>query len=180
MKTPRAFLVSPRTDRAGFTLPEIVLALAIVATAFIAVLGMLPAGLNQSRQAADSTVIATILDDLHNRLQGQRLQTGFTTFSPAFFDDHGVFIPPDAAPKEQERRLYRAEVKIGTWSTPPPGTSGLRPITIALWWPVDTKGRHWPDLGRPNPTTVVTYAATRLTGPDWSAIDTAYLPKIEF
>jgi uncharacterized protein (TIGR02598 family) len=178
MRYHHALLVSPRTNRAGFTLTEIVLALAIIATAFIAVLGLLPAGLNQSRQAADSTVVAAILEDLSNRLQGQKLQTGAASFSPAFFDDHGVFIPTTASPSDQERRLYRAEVKIGAWKTRPAGTSALRPITIELSWPVNTKTGL--ALGKDNPKTVVTYTATTLTGPDWAAIDTSYVPKIEF
>jgi uncharacterized protein (TIGR02598 family) len=178
MNRSNALLVSPRTHRAGFTLTEIVLALAIVATAFIAVLGLLPAGLNQSRQAADSTVVAAIFEDLQNRLQGQKLQTGAASFSPAFFDDHGIFIPTSAAPTEQARRLYRAEVKIGTWQTRPSGTSALRPVTIELSWPVDAKTGL--ALGTDNPKTVVTFTATTLTGPDWAAIDTTYVPKIEF
>ena len=178
MRPIRALLVSPRTDRAGFTLVEVVLALAIVATAFIAVLGLLPAGLSQSRQAADSTVVAAIFEDLHNRLQGQRLQTGTASFSPAYFDDHGLLIPPDAGPSEQARRLYRADVRIGAWKDKPAGTSGLRPVTLELSWPVNpTTGQA---LGPGNPKTLVTYTATTLTGPDWSAIDTTYVPKIEF
>ena len=178
MTRNRAPLVSPRTNRAGFSLTEIVLALAIIATAFIAVLGLLPAGLNQSRQAADSTIVAAILEDVNNRLQGQKLQTGPAAFSPAFFDDHGVFIPATAAPADQARRLYRAEVNIGTWKTKPTGTSALRPITIQVSWPVDT--RTGLAVGTGNPKTSVTYTATALTGPDWTAIDTTYVPKIEF
>ena len=178
MRRNRAPLVSPRTNRAGFTLTEIVLALAIIATAFIAVLGLIPAGLNQSRQAADSTVVAAILEDVNNRLQGQKLQTGAPSFSPAFFDDHGVFIPATAASADQARRLYRAEVKIGTWKTRPSGTSVLRPITIQVSWPVDLKTGL--ALGTGNPKTTVTYTVTALTGTDWPAIDTSYVPKIEF
>jgi uncharacterized protein (TIGR02598 family) len=181
MKPFRALLVSPRTDRAGFTLVEVVLALAIVATAFIAVLGLLPAGLNQSRQAADSTVVAAIFEDLHSRLQGQDISgtTSFAaSFSPAFFDDHGVFIPSTAGPSEQARRLYRADVKIGTWKDKPAGTSGLRPVTLELSWPVNPATGQ--ALGAGNPKTLVTYTATTLTGPDWRAIDTTYVPKIEF
>jgi uncharacterized protein (TIGR02598 family) len=173
-----AHLVSPRTDRAGFTLTEIVIALAVIAIAFVALLGLLPAGLNQSRQAADSTVTAAILEDLHHRLQGQKLQAGPASFSPAFYDDHGVFIPAGASAAEQARRLYRAEVKIGTWKTKPAGTSALRPVTIELSWPVDSKSGL--AIGPGNPRSVVTYTATTLTGPDWTAIDTTYVPKIEF
>lgn len=178
MTRHHALPVPPRTHRAGFTLTEIVLALAVIATAFIAVLGLLPTGLDASRQAADSTVVATILEDLHNRLQGQPLKTGAASFSPAFFDDHGVFIPADANPGERARRLYRAEVKVGAWKNKPAGTSALRPVTIELSWPVNVQTGG--ALGKDNPKTVVTYAATALTGSDWAAIDTSFVPKIEY
>lgn len=180
MKSDRALLDSPRTHRAGFTLTEIILALAIISTAFIAVLGLLPAGLDQSRAAADSTVVATILEDLNNRLQGQKLQSGAPLFSPAFFDDHGNYLPPNPSAADQERRLYRADVKVSSWKTVPTGTSGLRPVTIELSWPVNTRDKNGAAIGKDNPKTVVTYAVTRLTGPDWINIDTAYVPKIEY
>lgn len=173
-----ALLVSPRTTRAGFTLTEIVLTLGVISIAFVGILGLLPAGLNASRQAANSTVVAAILEDLHNRLQGQPLKTGVAGFSPAFFDDHGVFIAPDAPPGQLTRRLYRADVKIGAWNTRPANTSALRPITISLSWPVDSKSGT--ALGKDNPKTVVTYCATTLTGSDWAVIDPSYIPKIEY
>lgn len=186
--------VSPRTHRAGFTLTEIVLALAVIAIAFVGVLGLLPAGLDASRQAADSTVVAEILEDLHNRLQGQQLKTGAVGFSPAFYDDHGNFLdtPKNTA---NPSRLYRAEVKISSWQAASSNKQGsaalkpantgvsLRPITISLYWPVDANGTP---LGKKNannqvePKTVVTYCATSLAGSDWAVIDTSYIPKIEY
>ena len=76
------------------------------------------------------------------------------------------------------RRLYRADVQIGAWSTPPTGTSGLRPIIIKLSWPVDPASGD--PLGANNPQTVVTYTATVLTGSNWTAIDPTYVPTIEY
>ena len=172
----RALLVSPRTDRAGFTLTEIVLALAVIATVFVGGLGLLPAGLTQSREAAESTVVSTILEDLNNRLRGEKLQKGVVSFNPAYFDDHGVFIPNDAAAADLARRLYRADVAVGEWSKQPAGTGSLRPLTIRLSSPVDAKGDP---VGVSNPKVVVTYPVTALTG-NWQAIDFSYEPKIEF
>ena len=177
MKPSRAWPVPPRTLRAGFTLVEIVLALAVIATAFVAVLGLLPAGLEASRQATDSTVVGTILADLDQRLQGQPLKSGSASFSPAYFDERGAFIPANAEPADLARRLYRAEVKIGTWKNKPAGTSALRPVTIELSWPVDPGSGL--ALGKDNPKTAVTYAVTTLTGTDWPAIDPSFVPKIE-
>ncbi len=163
-------------ERRGFTLTEVTLALAIIGIVFVALLGLLPAGLNASRQAADSTVTAVILENLHNRLQNQVLKTGPADFSPAFFDVHGVFISPDAKDAQTDR-VYRADVTIGDWNKRPGGTSSLRPIIIAVSWPLDSITGE-PVAG--NPKTTVTYAATALTGTDWPAIDPTHKEKIEF
>jgi uncharacterized protein (TIGR02598 family) len=171
-------LVSPRTSRAGFTLTEIVLTLGVISIAFVGILGLLPAGLSASRQATNSTVVAAILEDLHNRLQGQPLKTGVPSFSPVYFDDHGVYIAPDAPSETQARRLYRADVKIGAWNTRPANTSALRPITIALSWPINTQTGT--PLSTDNPKATVTYCATTLTGSDWAVIDPSFIPKIEY
>jgi len=178
MRLNHALPVSPRTSSAGFTLTEVVLALGVVATALVAIIGLLPAGLDAARHAANSTVIAAVLEDLNNRLQGQPLTTGPAAFSPAFFDDHGVFLDPTVKPSNTSRRLYRADVQIGSWSTPPTSTSALRPIIIKLSWPVDPASGT--PLGSNNPQTVVTYTATVLTGNNWTAIDPTYVPTIEY
>ena len=173
-----------RSQTAAFTLTEIVLALAIIATAFVAILGLLPAGLDASRQAANATIVATILDDLHHRVQHQPLQVGEVALSPAFYDDRGGFIPADATPEEKARRYYRAEVRIGDWKVRPANTSELRPITIELSWPVLTSTGE--ALGADNPKAVATYSVTTLTGPDWALIyppgrtDLQYQAKVEF
>jgi uncharacterized protein (TIGR02598 family) len=61
MNSQRVRSCSPRTRRAAFTLVEIVLAIAVIATALVSLLALLPAGMNASRQAADSTIVAVIL-----------------------------------------------------------------------------------------------------------------------
>jgi uncharacterized protein (TIGR02598 family) len=162
--------------RRAFTLTEVTLALAIIGIVFVALLGLLPAGLNASRQAADSTVTAVILENLHNRLQNHVRKTGPADFSPAYFDVHGVLIAPDAKDAQTDR-VYRADVAIGDWHKRPNGTSSLRPITIGISWPINTTTGE-PAAG--NPKTTVTYAATALTGTDWPAIDPTYQEKIEF
>jgi len=172
-----AHRVSPRTARAGFTLTEVVLALGIIAIAFVGVLGLLPAGLQASRQAADSTVVGAVLEDVHNRLQGQPLVAGPANFSPAYYDDHGAYIDPASTAAVLARRLYRADVQIGTWQSQPAGTSALRPVTISLSWPLDQQGNA---VGKVNPQTVVTYPATTLSGSNWAAIDPTFIPKLEY
>jgi uncharacterized protein (TIGR02598 family) len=171
----RIFTHAPQNP--GFTLTEVALALTIVATVLVALLGLLPAGLNASKEAANSTVVSVILEDLHNRLQGEVLKPGDADFSPAYFDVHGVFISPKAAAAERTKRVYRADVRIGKWFKRPDGTSALQPVTFEVSWPIDVATGE-PAAG--NPKTTVTYTVTALTGTDWSSIDPSYQPKIEF
>lgn len=173
-----------RSKTAAFTLVEIVLTLAIIATAFVAVLGLLPAGLEASRQAANATIVASILEDLHHRVQHQPLQSGVVAFSPAFYDDRGGFIADDTTPEEKARRYYRAEIRISEWRQRPAHTSQLLPISVELSWPVQvTTGEA---IGIDNPKVQVTYPATTHTGPDWAQIyppgrpDLQYRAGIEF
>ena len=75
----------------GFTLVEVVISLGIVAFAFIPVLGLLPFGLDVSRQAVDATVCAQIAQQLTSQAQ----QTDFSDIdslagqSAMLFDDQG-------------------------------------------------------------------------------------------
>jgi uncharacterized protein (TIGR02598 family) len=167
-----------RPTPAAFTLVEIILALAVIATALVAVIGVLPVGMDSSRQAVSQTAVALILEDLHNRLQKETLQPGPASFSPAYFDVHGVFIGSDATPAELAGRLYRADVAVAKWQTPPANTSALLAATVALSWPVDPASGK--PLGASNPRTTVTFGVTELTGPAWQAIDPTFTPKIEF
>ncbi|HET6409009.1 MAG TPA: prepilin-type N-terminal cleavage/methylation domain-containing protein [Chthoniobacteraceae bacterium] len=164
--------------RSGFSLTEIVFAIAIIATAMIAVLGLLPVGLNASREAADSTVVATVLEDLSNRIKGQPLRRGPVTFSPAFYDAAGHFIQTDQEdPATFRNVIYRADVEILDWDAKPAGTGSLRPVRISLSWPASTT--NGAPLGSANPKTVVTFAVSALTGPAWERIDRKYEPKVE-
>ena len=55
--------------RGGFSLVEVTLALGIIAFAFVALLGMLPAGLSNFRQSIDTVNEATIVQDLNSMVQ---------------------------------------------------------------------------------------------------------------
>lgn len=163
--------------RAGFTLTEIVIAIAIIATAMVAILGLVPAGLNASRDAADSTIIASIFEDLNNRLKGQPLRQGPAAFSPAYFDANGRSISADPEnPNWRANATYRADVVILDWEAQPQDTSSLRPVKIALSWPV----RPTDNPAQPaTPKVEVTFAVGALTGPAWEEIDRNYVPKID-
>jgi prepilin-type N-terminal cleavage/methylation domain-containing protein len=53
----------------GFTLIEVMLALAIVSVGIIAILGLLPVGLRAGRDAADNTLSATVVQDTFSGLR---------------------------------------------------------------------------------------------------------------
>jgi prepilin-type N-terminal cleavage/methylation domain-containing protein len=55
-------LLSPR--RSAFSLIEIVVALAVISIGLMAVVGLIPQGLQASRDAADNTISATLVDDI--------------------------------------------------------------------------------------------------------------------
>lgn len=64
---PGRKLLRKLTAAAGFSLIEITLALAIAAVGMIAILGLLPQGIQASRDAADSTMAATIVQDMFSQ-----------------------------------------------------------------------------------------------------------------
>lgn len=86
-----------RHSRVAFSLVETVLALGLVAFAFVGLLGMLPAGLQTFRKAVDTTVGAQIAQ----RVVGDAQQTDFDVLVPSsttadfyvlpvrYFDDQG-------------------------------------------------------------------------------------------
>ncbi len=56
-------------SRSAFSLIEVVLALAVSALGLIAILGLLPQGLQASRDAADNTISAAIVHDIFSTLR---------------------------------------------------------------------------------------------------------------
>lgn len=167
----------------GFSLAEITLCLGIIATALVTVLGVLPTGLDTSRKAMDHTVIATILEDVHHRLQGSRLLIGPVSLNangdPAYFDEQGAFIPATVSKEEMiQRRVYRADLVLSDWLSTPTNTSELKSVTVSLSWPIDPSSGE--PLAKGKDRSTVTFGVTPLTGPDWTQIDVDYVPKIEF
>jgi uncharacterized protein (TIGR02598 family) len=120
-----------KQGQAGFTLVEVVLAIGIIAFAFIPLLGLLPLGLDVSRQAIDTTVQAQIAQQLTTQAQ----QTDFSLLStfasnsintPYYFDDQGNKAT------SSDRRIYEAVISA-TSNTALPGpvtTQRLATVTI--------------------------------------------------
>lgn len=115
----------------GFSLVEVVIALGVIAFAFIPMVGMLPMGLNLSRQAIDTTVEAQIAQQLTAEVQ----QTDFSrlaelaassTTSPYYFDDQGNKVTDPAS------AIYQAIFAISTSTTLPSAVATQKLATVTL------------------------------------------------
>src|SRR5882757_6098701 len=93
-------LSSRLAQQRAFSLIEVVLAVGVVAFAFVAILGLIPAGMTQFRQAIDTSVCAQIAQRIINEAQGtdftilideQKLPTGTAS------DDYAFRTPSIAA-----------------------------------------------------------------------------------
>ena len=71
-------ILSPRQFRSAFSLIEVTMALGIVAFGLIAILGLLPTGLNLARECRDETVAVNILSALASDLQYREESSGKT------------------------------------------------------------------------------------------------------
>lgn len=131
-------LVSARSRLGGFSLVEVVMAIGIIAFAFVALLGMLPTGLNTFRKAMDTSVSAQIAQKIAGELQEtdyftllEQAKNGgsdlrnmttnpddqFGSLPIRYFDDQGseiVTAGDDQPPTEAERLkiIYEAHVRL--------------------------------------------------------------------
>lgn len=110
----RRFAKAALTAPGGFSLVEVVLAIGVVAFAFVAIFSLLPVGMGVFRQAMDTSVSAQIVQ----RVVGDATETEFEQLiaNPAkgnyyalpvrYFDDQGteVKVSNPAAPTPAERQ----------------------------------------------------------------------------
>lgn len=118
------------SSQKAFSLVEVAMAIGIVAFAFVALLGMLPTGMNTFQKAMETSLTSQIADKIASDLQGADF---YTLLSEArlphqngtgelhapmprrYFDDQGTEIvvqsePPSAG--ERRRILYEAVTRI--------------------------------------------------------------------
>lgn len=115
----------------GFSLVEVVIAIGVIAFAFIPMVGMLPMGLNLSRQAIDTTVQAQIAQELTAEVQ----QTDFSRLAdlgatsvanPYYFDDQGNKV------SDPNNAIYQAVIAISTNTTLPNSVATQKLATATL------------------------------------------------
>jgi uncharacterized protein (TIGR02598 family) len=179
---------------AAFSLVEIAITLAIIATVLVAALALLSLGFQSARLSTLSTTTGIILEDVHQRLGGMPIgeSSQSLSYGPYFYDRNALFITDDTPGSDAlARRLYRAEISIlpiSPENAPPvhsgssplgqPALQALRAVNIQLFYPVNPTSGLAPDPDAP--ATSITYYLTTLTGPNWQIVDPSYTPKIEF
>lgn len=120
--------------RKGFSLVEVMIAMGVVAVGLIAIIGLIPQGIQASRSAADNTLAATIVHDTFNQMRLLAFTT--TTWPPSW---PATLYPDsyyDAAGTNQVLgtsidRYYRVRLL----SQPSPSVPNLLVITAVVSWP---------------------------------------------
>lgn len=125
----------------GFTLVETVLAVGIVAFAFVGIAGLLPCGMQSFRRAMDNTMQAQMTQNI----VAQASQKAFSDLSKLdgqdfYFDDNG-----DTVDSSSPLRTYTARVKLTSQLDVPGATSaytnpGLAKLTVTYYRPSPQAG----------------------------------------
>src|SRR6266850_1533954 len=112
----------------GFSLVEVTLALAVMAIGLIAIIGMIPQGVQSSRDAADNTLVATIVHDTFNQMRLRAL-TG-TGWPPSaqnvYYDAAGTNIVT-TIPDEYFHVVVTSQLS--------PSTPNLYVVAARVTWP---------------------------------------------
>lgn len=117
----------------GFTLVEVTIALGVVAFGFIAILGLLPTGLNTFRSAMDNSVGAQIAQKVINDAQQKDFDTlvaSGNTSTVRYLDDQGN----ELGISDKAKAIYHANTRVVT-ATGMPGAStnsNLATVTIQV------------------------------------------------
>src|SRR4051794_17422660 len=117
---------SPSRFRAGFSLVEVALAIGIVAFAFVALLGLIPTGLNTFHAAIDKTNETMIVQDLNSMIQvtdWSKIDTldYLNSQEIYYYNDEGRFMDTKSNMGETGpmiTRIYGAKLLIESFSRP--------------------------------------------------------------
>ena len=134
-------------SKEGFTLVEVMLALAIVSIGLIAILGLLPTGLRSARDAADNTLSATIVQDTFSGLRTNAFHAAYLCDTCTITADLG----PYDTTKPQFPQVSNAYDQAGfttTWPNAyykvmldfqPQTPQELTHVTATVVWPAQSR-----------------------------------------
>ncbi len=112
----------------GFSLIEVSMALAIVAIAFVALIGLLPAGMKVFEAAANTTAETRMVAHLSSLVQAADY-TKFKASAPAlasnyfYYDVDGSFVDSKNEPVagSEQKRIYAAKILVDAQNVPSEG-----------------------------------------------------------
>lgn len=119
--------------RSGFSLVEIVVAVGIVATVMVALLGMIPTGLNTVNDAAHTMSEIRIAQQLLGEMQSAEWEElrDWESGGPYYYDQEGNEVENASSPG----RVYTAVVELKNPPTLPGGrdqNNYLRPVVVKV------------------------------------------------
>lgn len=174
---------SPRRSRA-FSLVEVVLAIGVVSFAFVAIMGLLPAGMSQFRKAIDTTMAA----DIAQRIISDAQQADFDTLTNGpsnglanspyqyyrYFDERGVEVIPQSntaatspsslAQSEKQKVVYTVSTRVMPQLLRTDLTAQLATVTVQV---MNNPGFAVPVL---DSTTLLVAPATKTTNTGFSVL----------
>jgi uncharacterized protein (TIGR02598 family) len=123
---------------AGFSLIEVTLAIAIIAFAFIALIGLLPAGLGIFNQTVDSTNEMRISSHLTSMLMASDFENIKSSSGISsdiyYYDVDGGFLDTEKKPNAAyvDARIYAARAMSDSQNVPKPGKDIFDQETVAI------------------------------------------------
>lgn len=169
---------APTSRRSGgFSLVEVTLALAIVATVLVALLALLPYGMDQVREAKSTLVESRIAHELVGELQvadwGRAPNfTKLKAFDGAvrYYDGEGTVIA-DTKDETKQTSIYKARVEIPNEPAHLPGQQGaqgryLRRVTVKVAFAPGDLEIDWESKKVPPPFRTFTTALVKLSRDD--------------
>jgi uncharacterized protein (TIGR02598 family) len=132
--------------QSGFSLVEVVLAVGVISFAFVAILGLLPAGLHQFRQAMDTSVAAQIAQRIIQDAQQTDFDVLTETVAPAKRDPKStIAFTSTVYPVAGGSRTVRYFDEQGN-EVVIKGTTPTQAERADIVYTVNTRIQPWPSL----------------------------------
>jgi uncharacterized protein (TIGR02598 family) len=172
---------SPHRASAGFTLPEIVLAIGLAAAFMAGIFTVLSSGITSSSDAANDARVSLILRDVSQRMRGvpflKEGESEKDVFEdPQYYDANGVWVDR-TNPAEAKSSVYKVIAKKAWPKDQPDPHTNMMTVRVEIYWPIDLDGKVLSAGGKPKAK--FSYQIAPLTGRGWTDIDPDYVPKIE-